>query len=59
MCIDVDGAFEQFHHDCIELALYATNTRYPSRMEMEEHNTAAALKKAAAIYAFVLAYVKR
>ena len=53
MCIDEDSAFEQFHHDCIELALYATNTRYPSRMELEERNASAALEKATAIYAFV------
>ena len=59
MCIDEDSVFEQFHHDCIELALYATNTRYPSRMELEEHNACAALQKAAVIYAFVSDYVTR
>lgn len=58
MCIVQDSAFEPFHSDCIELSLYATNTRYPSRMEMEEHHAAAALKKAAAIYSFVSVTVK-
>ena len=53
LCIDVNSAFEPFLHDCIELALYATNTRYPSRMEMEERNAVSALRKAAAIHAFV------
>jgi len=58
LCMAEDSAFEPFQHDCIELSLYATNTRYPSRMEMEEHNAAAALKKAAAIYSFISEHVK-
>jgi len=53
LCIQEDDTFDVLYHDCIELTLYATNTRYPSRMELEEQNATAALKKAAAIYAFI------
>jgi HEPN domain-containing protein len=53
-CKELDEEFSAFLTHCEELEIFATQTRYPNRMEIEEHNANRALKQALALYNFVL-----
>ena len=44
---------------CEELAIYATETWYPIRIDIEEHNAEEALQQASAIYNFVCEKIKK
>ena len=52
-CSELDASFLDFHEDCEDLELYATRTRYPSRIEIEDYNAEKALQQALKIYEFV------
>jgi len=53
-CADIDSDFLNFHESCEEIAVYATQTRYPIRVEIAESNVKRALQQASEIYNFVL-----
>ena len=52
-CSELDETFLDFYEDCEDLELYATQTRYPNRIEIEEHNAKKALQQTLRIYKFV------
>jgi len=52
-CADVDNSFLSFMPQCEELAIYATETRYPIRIEIDEVMAKHTLKQAFEIYNFV------
>lgn len=52
-CAEFDNGFAAFFKDSAILEGYATNTRYPNKIEIEEHNAKKALSQALAIYEFV------
>jgi HEPN domain-containing protein len=58
-CVEYDNAFSVFVDDCEELEIYATGTRYPSRIEVEERNAEVALKQAHKIYGFVFEQIRQ
>ena len=58
-CSELDKSFLDFHEDCEDLELYATQTRYPRRIEIEDNNANEALKKALKIYEFVSEKVRQ
>jgi HEPN domain-containing protein len=49
-CNELDVSFSEYFYACDDLALYATQTRYPNRMEIEEPRAKAALEQARLIY---------
>jgi HEPN domain-containing protein len=49
-CAELQPAFEFYQKPCDKLALYATQTRYPVRIEIEEPDAAQALRWAKEIY---------
>jgi len=49
-CSAMDESFADYCADCEELAIYATNTRYPSRIEIDEAHAKRALRQAITIY---------
>jgi len=57
-CMDIDAAFSAFLADCADLKIYATNIRYPSRIEVDDTHAKRALFQAKVIYHFVLEQVK-
>ena len=46
LCMDFDNGFDGLLNDCSDLTPYATQARYPNKIEIEETETAAALSKA-------------
>jgi len=52
-CSEVDGSFSVFFFDCEELEVYATETRYPIRIEIDDTHAKRALWQASRIYEFV------
>jgi len=52
-CTELDEGFRSFQEICDELVVYATHTRYPIRIEIEEHDAKQALKQASDLYNFV------
>jgi HEPN domain-containing protein len=52
-CAEFNDKFADFFVDCEEIEIYATKTRYPNRIEVEEHNAEQALKQALRVYNFV------
>jgi HEPN domain-containing protein/GNAT superfamily N-acetyltransferase len=53
LCINIDDSFSSFLESCEELAIYATETRYPIRIEIDEATVKRNLKQAFEIYNFV------
>ena len=53
-CAELRSEFVDFLENCEEMAVYATQTRYPIRIEIEEHDANKALQQASTIYNFVL-----
>ena len=51
-CAEIDDSFSEFLRSCEELAIFATETRYPIRMEMDEMTVKRTLQKAFEIYHF-------
>ena len=51
-CADLDEAFSQYFDDCDQLLFYATQMRYPSRIEILDTDAKLALRQASLIYAF-------
>jgi len=51
-CAEIDDSFETLFDDCEELEVYATETRYPLRIEIDNTHAERALKQALAIYEF-------
>jgi HEPN domain-containing protein len=57
-CAEIDEAFLEHLKPCEELAIYATETRYPIRIEIDEATIKRNLQQALAIYDFVTAIIK-
>ena len=57
-CSDINPAFSDFIKTCEILEVYATQTRYPSRIELDEPIAKQALTQALAIYNFVSELLK-
>lgn len=57
-CIRYDNAFSDLADNCEELEVYATGTRYPSRVEIESRDAEKALQQALVIFKFVTERVK-
>jgi len=53
LCAESDRKFEGFFDACNEIELYATRTRYPNRIEIDEPCTARTLRQALGIYNFI------
>jgi HEPN domain-containing protein len=53
LCAESDIRFENFQETCYEMVVYATNTRYPIRIEIEEQDAERALRQASEIFDFV------
>jgi HEPN domain-containing protein len=52
-CAEIDVSFLKLLESCEELAIYATETRYPIRIEIEETTAKRNLAQAFEIYEFV------
>ena len=52
-CIDLNSSFTVFFDDCVELEVYATETRYPIRIDIDDTHAERALRQAWNIYEFV------
>ena len=52
-CSELDKSFLEFRKDCEKLTLYATRTRYPSKIEIDDDDAKKALQQALNIYEFV------
>ena len=52
LCCEVDETFSMLFDDCEELEIYATETRYPTRIEIENIHAQRALLQAHRIYEF-------
>jgi len=57
LCAQFNDGFEVFFEQCKELELYATGTRYPSRIEVDDTNTERALRQAYGVYEFAVQQV--
>ena len=57
-CVDIDNSFSKFQKICEELTIYATETRYPIRIEVDEATTERLLCQVLEIYNFVKELVK-
>jgi HEPN domain-containing protein len=51
-CAEIDESFTALFDDCEELEVYATETRYPIRIEIDSTHAERALKQAIRIYEF-------
>ena len=58
-CSDLDDSFIVLFDDCVELEVYATETRYPLRIEIDDVHTDRALKMANRIYEFTSDKIKQ
>ena len=57
-CAELDTAFSTFQAACDGITVYATHTRYPIRIDIEEHHAKQALAQALDVYNFVLGKLK-
>lgn len=53
LCINYDNSFNKLLNNCVDLTPYATQTRYPDEIEIEDQDAKNALIKAERIFAFV------
>jgi len=51
-CSEIDDSFTALFDDCEELEVYATETRYPLRIEIDDTHAERALKQSLRIYEF-------
>ena len=58
-CAEINSDFMDFIEHCAELEIYATETRYPSRIDLLEANAEKALQQASAIYNFVADIIQK
>ena len=58
-CAELNNDFSDFSDYCEELEIYATGTRYPSRIEVADLDAEKALQQALAIYNFVWEIIKQ
>ena len=56
-CADIDDSFTKYLAPCEDLAIYATETRYPIRIEIDEATAKRNLEQAQEIYSFVTGIV--
>jgi HEPN domain-containing protein len=54
MCAETDTTFSELFSDCEELEVYATETRYPLRIDIDDSHAERALKQALKVYGFSL-----
>jgi HEPN domain-containing protein len=52
-CAELDVAFKDLQDNCDDMVVYATKTRYPNRVDIEEDSAKIALQQALAVYKFV------
>ena len=52
-CSSIDISFSAFDKECGALKVYATRTRYPNRIEVDDLGAEEALQQALQIYEFV------
>ena len=52
-CAEIDNSFTVLFDDCEELEVYATETRYPLRIEIDDTHATRALQQALSIYELV------
>jgi HEPN domain-containing protein len=57
-CAEIDNAFLGYLKPCEELATYATETRYPVRIEIDEVTVKYNLQQAWTVYNFVTGIIK-
>ena len=53
-CVEINESFSEILTSCEELAIYATETRYPIRIDIDEATVKRNLKQALEIYNFVV-----
>jgi len=53
-CTEFCPAFADYFDACDELTMYATHTRYPNRIEVEEHDARRVLRWATSLYNLAL-----
>ena len=58
-CFEIDNSFTVLFDECEELEVYATETRYPVRIEIDDAHTERALQQALRIYEFVTKAIDR
>jgi len=57
-CIAINEAFTKFLRTCEELPIYATETRYPIRIEVDQATAERLLQETLEIYKFVSELIK-
>jgi HEPN domain-containing protein len=57
-CAEINSTFSKFQRICEEFTIYATETRYPIRIEIDEATTERLLQQALDIYNFVVNLIK-
>jgi HEPN domain-containing protein len=55
---EIDNAFLEYLKPCEELAIYATETRYPIRIEIDEVTVKCNLQQAWTVYNFITGIIK-
>jgi len=58
-CHQFNTDFSRYFVDCEELETYATETRYPRRIELDNHHAQQALQQATAIFSFVSEQIQK
>jgi len=53
LCIEMDDGFTDFKEMCYDMIVFATRTRYPIQIEIEEQDAERALQQAEEIFNFV------
>jgi HEPN domain-containing protein len=53
LCSEFDSSFGELMSDCLIMTPYATKTRYPNEIEIDEQDAKSALQKAERILTFV------
>ena len=57
-CVEIENSFSRFQNICEELTIYATETRYPIRIDIDEPTAERLLKQSEDIYIFVSKLLK-
>jgi HEPN domain-containing protein len=58
-CSEIEPAFSKFYDACETLEIYATKTRYPNRVDINEHDAKKAIQEAAEIYQFAYKQIQQ
>ena len=59
LCGEFNREFLMFFRACEQIETYATGTRYPNRIEVDEHDAKAALSNASEVLKFVSEQIKK